>query len=156
MHKCYSWWRHQMETVCALLAISGNSPYKGQWRGALMFSLICVWINGWVNNGEAGDMRRYRAHYDVTVMWWHVYLQISHAIIKFRQHLLLGLNMCYSSVRFTKMIPSFHCYFDNTLVLSKADIIIMLEGVYQGDIAHILIVSWNILILYYRSTFFIC
>ena len=39
-----------------------------QWRGALVFSLICVWINGWVNNGEAGDLRRYRAHYDVTVM----------------------------------------------------------------------------------------
>ena len=45
-----------------------NSPHKGQWRGALMFSLICVWLNGWVNNGEAGDLRRYRAHYDVTVM----------------------------------------------------------------------------------------
>ena len=46
-----------------------NSPHKGQWRGALMFSLICVWINGWVNNREAGDLRRYRAHYDVIVMW---------------------------------------------------------------------------------------
>ena len=33
-----------------------------------MFSLICVWINGWVNNGEAGDLRRYRAHYDVILM----------------------------------------------------------------------------------------
>ena len=45
-----------------------NSPHKGQWRGALMFSLICVWINGWVNNHAAGDSRRYRAHYDVIVM----------------------------------------------------------------------------------------
>ena len=45
-----------------------NSPHKGQWRGALMFSLKCVWINGWVNNREAGDLRRYHAHYDVTVM----------------------------------------------------------------------------------------
>ena len=45
-----------------------NSPHKGQWRGALMFSLICVWINGWANSREASDMRRYRAHYDVTVM----------------------------------------------------------------------------------------
>ena len=45
-----------------------NSPHKGQWRGALVFSLICVWINGWVNNRETGDLRRYRAHYDVTVM----------------------------------------------------------------------------------------
>ena len=33
-----------------------------------MFSLICVWINDWVNNGEAGDLRRYRDHYDVIVM----------------------------------------------------------------------------------------
>ena len=32
-----------------------NSPHKGQWRGALMFSLICAWINTWVNNREAGD-----------------------------------------------------------------------------------------------------
>ena len=46
-----------------------NSPHKGQWRGALMFSLICVWINGWVNNRQAGDLRRYRAHSDVTVMY---------------------------------------------------------------------------------------
>ena len=45
-----------------------NSPHKGQWRGALMFSLICAWISNWVNNGEAGDLRRYRTHYDVTVM----------------------------------------------------------------------------------------
>ena len=45
-----------------------NSPHKGQWRRALMFSLICIWINGWVNNREAGDLRRHRAHFDVTVM----------------------------------------------------------------------------------------
>ena len=45
-----------------------NSPLKGQWRGALMFSLICARINGWVNNGEAGDLRRHRVHYDVIVM----------------------------------------------------------------------------------------
>ena len=45
-----------------------NSPHKGQWRWALMFSLICAWINGWVNNREAGDLRRHRGHYDVNVM----------------------------------------------------------------------------------------
>ena len=45
-----------------------SGHHKGQWRGAVMFSLICVWINGWVNNREAGDLRRYRAHYDVIVM----------------------------------------------------------------------------------------
>ena len=45
-----------------------NSPHKGQWRRALMFSLIFAWINGWVNNRKAGDLRRNRAHYDVSVM----------------------------------------------------------------------------------------
>ena len=54
-----------------------NSPHKGQWRGALMISLICVWINGWVNNREAGDLRRYRVYYDVT----NVFFFISHLII---------------------------------------------------------------------------
>ena len=55
-----------------------NSPHKGQWHGALMFSLICVWMNGWVNNDrEAGDLRRHRSHYDVIVMqsryWFSLY-----------------------------------------------------------------------------------
>ena len=45
-----------------------NSPHKGHWRWALILALICVWINGWANNREAGDLRRYRAHSDVTVM----------------------------------------------------------------------------------------
>ena len=69
------WWRHQMEAFSALLAICAgyspvpvNSPHRGQRRGALMFSLICVWINDWANNNEAGDLIRYRAHYDVIVM----------------------------------------------------------------------------------------
>ena len=45
-----------------------NSQHKGQLRGALMFSLICVWINGWVNNRVAGDLRRHGVHYDAIVM----------------------------------------------------------------------------------------
>ena len=45
-----------------------NSPHKGQWRVALMFTLICARINGWVNNRDVGDLRLYRAHYDVIVM----------------------------------------------------------------------------------------
>ena len=76
-----SWWRHQMKTFSALLAFVWgihrspvNSPHKDQWRGALMFSLICAWINGWVNNRETGELICHRAHYDVTVMvgcHWH-------------------------------------------------------------------------------------
>ena len=65
-----------METFSALLVICAgnshrppvNSPHKGQWRGALIFSLICSWINGWANNRDAGDLRRLRFNYDVTVI----------------------------------------------------------------------------------------
>ena len=44
---------------------------KANERGALMFSLICAWINGWVINREAGDLRRHRPHCDVTIMSWY-------------------------------------------------------------------------------------
>ena len=72
----HAWWRHQMETFSALLAIcAGNSPVPGEFlaqrpvtRSFDVFFDLRV-INGWVNNGEAGDLRRYRAHYDVTVMF---------------------------------------------------------------------------------------
>ena len=49
-----------------------NSPHKGQWRGALMFSLICAWISSWVNSRDAGDLYSHRAHYDVTIMAWNL------------------------------------------------------------------------------------
>ena len=73
------WNGHYMMTssngnISALLAfcagnspVTVNSPHKGQWRGALMFSFICAWINDWVNNCEAGDLRCHRAHYDATI-----------------------------------------------------------------------------------------
>ena len=70
-----AWWHHQMEAFSALLAFVWgihrspvNFPHKGQWRGTLVFSLICAWTNDWVNNRKAGDLRRHHAHYDVTVM----------------------------------------------------------------------------------------
>ena len=59
-----------------------NSPHKGQWRGALMFFSICTWIHGWVNKGEAGDLKRHRTHYDVTVMW----LFLDHLTENIRAH----------------------------------------------------------------------
>ena len=69
-----SWWRCEMEKfpcywpfVWGIQLSQINSPHKGQWRGALMFSFICAWINGWVNNREAGDLRHYCAHYAVLV-----------------------------------------------------------------------------------------
>ena len=70
-----TWWRHQMETFSALLTIcAGNSPVSGEFptqrpvtRNFDVFFDLCP-INDWVNNREAGDLRRSRAHYDVIVM----------------------------------------------------------------------------------------
>ena len=70
-----TWWRHQMETFSISDHLCGgihrspvNSPHKGQWRRVLMFSVGSTRTNGWVNNRDAGDLRRHRAHYDATVM----------------------------------------------------------------------------------------
>ena len=56
---------------------SVDSPHKGQWHGALTFSVICAWTNGWANNRDVSDLRRHCALYDVIVMgryrevnWW--------------------------------------------------------------------------------------
>ena len=71
----HPWWRHQMETFSALLAIcAGNSPVPGEFptqrpvTRRLIFTLICARINGWVNNREAGNLSRNGGHYDVIVM----------------------------------------------------------------------------------------
>ena len=61
-----------------------NSPHKGQWRGALMFSVICAQIYGWVNNRKSGDLRR---HYDVTVMQWELTTDICACHISTRGHM---------------------------------------------------------------------
>ena len=54
--------------LCGNSPVTGEFPAKGPRRGALMFYLICAWINGWGNIHESGDLRCCCAHCDVTVM----------------------------------------------------------------------------------------
>ena len=94
-----------METFSALLSLcTGNSPspHTGQWRGILIFSLISVWINGWVNNREAVD-ETYCAHYDIPVNIYnqHIY-QSTYKLHRFNRllvdciyHGVAYLNMFY-------------------------------------------------------------
>ena len=70
LHDVIKWKQFSM-----LLALCvGNSPVtgEGQWCGAFMFSLICAWTQGWINNRDAGDLRRHPAHYDIIVMFLSV------------------------------------------------------------------------------------
>ena len=78
-------WKHFCAT-CHLCGEFTDSPHKSHWRGALMFSFICVCINGWVNNREAGDLRRYRVYYDVTVivcLKYECHEQLCHGIFTY-------------------------------------------------------------------------
>ena len=76
-----------------------NSPHNGQWRGALMFSLICAWKKVWVNNREAGDSRRHRADYDVIVM-----SKILPVLNFDNKKLFAGSNLTNSGVLFHNII----------------------------------------------------
>ena len=70
-----------------------NSPHKCRWRGALMFSLICAWIDDWVNSREAGDLRRHRVHYEVTVMCY--------GYIHYQRMVWFGTYWLFLSLRLT-------------------------------------------------------
>ena len=79
----HPWWRHQIENfprfwpfVRWIHRSPVNSPHKGQWRGVLMFSLICAWTNVWVNSRDAGDLGRHRAHDDVALMCFEKWSKI--------------------------------------------------------------------------------
>ena len=62
-----------METFSALLALcAGKSSDPCEFPTHVTQSFDVSFdlrlTNGWINNGEAGDLRRHRGHYYVTVM----------------------------------------------------------------------------------------
>ena len=67
---------------------SVNFLHKGQWFGALMFSLSWAWTNGWANRRGAGDLRR--AHYDVTELL--SYVPLSHTKKLFYHCIIAGYD----------------------------------------------------------------
>ena len=94
-----------------------DSPHKGQWRGALMFSLICAWTNGWANTRDTGNLRRHCAHYDVIVMINHeaktAQMALSHALMPGYQVALRPVFIIQELNSFTicfQFIKYQHCY----------------------------------------------
>ena len=83
--------------LCGGLMVTGAfPPHKGLWRRALVIYFVCAWINGWVNDGETGDLRRHRAHYDIIVMH-KTNVQSSHLSILFEQQRIITkayINAC--------------------------------------------------------------
>ena len=79
------WWRHFPRYWPFVWGI-----HRSRWNPCTKASdaeLWCfLWINDWVNNDEAGDVRRHRGHHDVNVMvnsmitvwcYFHLLLSIS-------------------------------------------------------------------------------
>ena len=72
-----------------------NSPPKVEWRGALVFSLICGWKNNRENNiRDADDLGRYRDHYNVIVMCRYI-IELS------------GFTCCHDDVPKWKHFPRY-------------------------------------------------
>ena len=93
-----------METFSALLAIcAGNSPVHGEFPAqrpvtrsfGVFFDLRLN--NGWVNNREAGDLRRYRTHYDVIVMLHGTKQRKKNQLLNMKHscklHIVLNVNL---------------------------------------------------------------
>ena len=83
-----------------------NTLHKGQWRGALMFCLICAWTDSWANNGDAGDLVRYRAHYDVIVMFSFIVLQ---SYYHRRAYMATQLPLPQTIVDFWRLVYEYNC-----------------------------------------------
>ena len=66
--------RRQMETFSAFLVLLYSTGHrripltKTSDAELWYFFFICAWTNGWAINRVAGDFRRHRVHYDVSVM----------------------------------------------------------------------------------------
>ena len=105
-----TWWRHQMETFSALLAIVQgihrcpvNSQHKGQWRGALMFTLICAWIKrlskqswGWWFETSSLSLWRHRDEYLFKLLpigiW--IYSMLTRAFVIYKCMFRFNITVC--------------------------------------------------------------
>ena len=113
-----SWWCHQLETFPRYWPfLRGNYrsqvgiPRKGQWRGALMFSLICAWTSGWANSRGAGDGIHHRAQYVVTVMYmchWNKSSANVSLIFIFKRSLYIRYGTSYAKTARVKCISHLH------------------------------------------------
>ena len=167
-----SWWRawkhfqQYWPFVRGIHRSPVNSPHEGQRRGALIFSLICTWINGWVNNREAGDLRRHRAHYDVTALYtrvWYVTLSqdnYNSFITIVMQNYIKELDACgkwsgdASQSLWTRLAVSVRCALSSLLCYFEMDCIIV---VCRPHIEHILDIYSKILpVPYVMNATYVC
>ena len=113
-----------------------NLPYKCQWRGALIFSLNCAWMNGWVNNDEAGDLRRNRAHYDVTLMVCKIRVWLIDYIRQFHSYVMRCIRSSLIIDALISISVSWNRYIQNFFVMHPTNL-------YYFNVVHTIASSWT-------------
>ena len=129
MHDDVIKWKHCLRYwpfVQGIHRPPANSPHKGQWRGALMFSLFCAWINGWVNSRDADYLIRHCAHYDVSVIWtklvslyWRHRIERRGVSDSLKLECLFKSSIKLKSLKISRIILS-HCGCNKMSVMRKA------------------------------------
>ena len=118
--------------VRGILRSAVNSTHKGQWRGALIFSLICAGINGWVNNSEAGDLRRHRAHNDVTLMsFWTILPPQPHRCRNINTICICFMKLLFRNIQNCNISRAYMPGKPNLLIITYLCIISTFSLIYQ-------------------------
>ena len=94
-------WKHFFALLTPWAGHSpGTSEFPTQrwlgalWLGDLLFSFICAWTNGWINNRDAEDFSRHRAHLDVTVFFRpNINRKLFYNVWVYRQHQVLVFHI---------------------------------------------------------------
>ena len=111
-----------------------TGPWCGEFTGpgwipltkasdAEIWYLIYAWINGWVINREAGDLRRNRAHYDLTVMVWSI----------FSSSLLIEENGAWNLRILELQMNYYDCFTDRAMMTSSNGNIFRVTGHLCGE-----------------------
>ena len=133
---------------------------KGQWRGALMFSLIYAWTSGCANNRDADDLTRHHPHYDVTVMLRYV-MFICYMFMYSRTLALVELMLLLIK-------PTLNKVYLTLLYFTLREFVVPLEGVehshispgqigrlFADDISKWIFYQWKVLYIDSNSTKFV-
>ena len=119
--------------------------HEGHGGRALMFSLIYAWTNSWVNNRDAGDLKRDRAHHDVSLMprrldrtlVWSPGARINSKIRK----IVVGI---FNGGKNGKVVSySYKCVsMDNTTFRSKVDFLFVISNIFVNLTPTIRLLVW--------------
>ena len=105
-------------------------------------------INGWVNNGEAGELRRHRAHYDVTAMrpWHHDYLGDNWLSHLFANWAKCKMSISSTPVAWSPIFKVFRVYSDGPAAFKRNKISKYLKW------SNLLInIKWSVLLMIMRG-----